>query len=584
MKVFVRLLILFVLGACSSEKNLWPFKKRVKNSTPKIQTPLIAGPTDEKQHRGFVDKTDTVGLSGLSASALYAVDINLDGYTDLIYLDGFYDRPKFMLWNQSEKKFQAHDLLGDLKVEASFLVFADFNKDGKWDFLSGVLNQKGELTPRPLRLFYGKFHNSKVSFLEDEKAFLGLPADSVSGVTVFDFNHDGRLDLFISSWYDFTKKKPIPRPDRLLVGEKKGFSDGSFHLRGEWLKEDKEYVNATPSFGATLCDIDQNGYADLLVPAQDGHNNKLWLNRPQENGPTFWDYGKESGFANDQVGALLKQGGGHSFFANCIDYNNNGFMDIYLGEQTVFHDGEERDVSSILTNSGKPFPPRFLRTPYTRPMEQTSWAQSDRRALWGDFNNDGLWDLVVVNTGYPPQTRMILFKQLQDHAFEEVSLTTGIDILNPYATISLDVNQDGLLDLLTAQINVRDQRIKPRLYYFENQWGDQTNSRVRLYLRGRWANRNVLGGHITFVTNKKTRKVMYDFSQGALPSQNEEGIIFSLHPEEILQEVMVSFPVDYQQKTVKRSYKISLKKKLYQEWTLWDTGDISQGRPKFFKN
>jgi hypothetical protein len=45
----------------------------------------------------------------------------------------------------------------------------------------------------------------------------------------------------------------------------------------------------------------------------------------------------------------------------------------------------------------------------------------------------------------------------------------GIDVVNPIGTISVDVNHDGLPDLITSQNNIRHSDIPPRLYVFENQ-------------------------------------------------------------------------------------------------------------------
>ena len=129
---------------------------------------------------------------------------------------------------------------------------------------------------------------------------------------------------------------------------------------------DKSYYNATPTFGVSTCDIDQNGFPDILTSSNNGYYNKLWFNLfdPSINYRHFRDYAKETGYASDNNGARDRLGGGHSFVAVCADYNNDGLMDVYSGELFHSHDNESKDKSALLTGSRSIFPPKFLRTEY----------------------------------------------------------------------------------------------------------------------------------------------------------------------------------------------------------------------------
>src|SRR5690606_25169990 len=182
----------------------------------------------------------------------------------------------------------------------------------------------------------------------------------------------------------------------------------------------------------------------------------------------FEDYGDESGYAQDYDGHFQPRGGGNSFYAVCADYNNDGIMDIAKGELFHSYDPESRDRSAILSGSSLGFPPKFIRTEYHRDDGSGNWSQGDRRGVWGDLNLDGLIDLVVENSGFPPKSRLVFFEQQPNHAFEDKAEIYGLNIVNPTGTVTLDWNRDGKLDLLVGQNSLRTEAITPKLYAFEN--------------------------------------------------------------------------------------------------------------------
>ena len=83
-------------------------------------------------------------------------------------------------------------------------------------------------------------------------------------------------------------------------------------------------------------------------------------------------------------------------------------------------------------------------------------SPSSRRGSWVDFNNDGLLDLLVDNSGFPPHSKLIMFYQNEDHSFEDQSVQLGVDITNPLNTTILDFNRDGKMDFITFQTDTRN--------------------------------------------------------------------------------------------------------------------------------
>lgn len=547
-------LLLALLLSCSSTSKKSSDEESIKlaeeleSLSKNIQT-INVGPT-LKNGGSYIDKTNDYGLRGLYAVTFNAVDFNFDGHTDLAILPTYYSRPKFYLWNQKENKFLpwSHDPL-PVDFKASYLLIYDMNKDRIPDLIAGVLNQRSEVSQIPLKIYYGQMREGKLTFEEATEA-INLPIEPTSSVSVIDYDLDGWPDIFISNWYENKDNQYLPVADRLLRNNKGKFEEVTHLLRGEADKtSDQLYPpNAKPSYGSSTCDIDQNGFPDIMTVSSSGHKNKLWMNnRGSGTGERYFeDIGVISNYSSDPDGSLIPTGGGRSFFSACTDYNDDGMMDIFLGELSHAYDNESVDRSSVLTGSKEIYPPYFLRTEYVSDANSESWNQGDRRGVWVDYNVDGRVDIVVDNSGFPPYSRLVLFEQDETRSFINVASQLGIDVVNPTGTIVLDVNKDGKPDFLTSQNNIRKAEIPPRLYLFENQLDIKGRKSVKINLHGIKSNTSGLGAMVMLYTEVKGKKIVQrrwvEYSQGGLPSQNEAGILFGLEEGAKLVGVKVRWP------------------------------------------
>lgn len=542
----VALLLLGALLSCSSREAKDPQTALIEPALTEAK-PLFTDPGPTlKSATSFIDKTNEYGLEGVTGSHFYAVDLNNDGYTDLVVLPDNFSVPDFYYFDKKSNKF-IHDPRGPLPpgLRASFLSFYDFNNDGVRDLLMVTFNQRSAFEPSPPRLFQGSLVEGKYH-LEDMPNALGLPGLPASSAVALDFDLDGQLDLFFSHLIDNTKELRRVVHDRLLRGKKDFvFEDFTRILRGEgeFNRGLNIHPNATATTGASVCDVDQNGLPDILTSSASGDLNKMWLNLAEANlGQGFQDFGKQTGFAQDEIGKWGPTAGGNTLFSLCTDYNNNGLIDIFVSELTHSYDPESRDRSSVLSGSTFNFPPQFIRTPYEFDDGRTSWTQAGRRGIFVDLNFDGLIDFVVDNSGFPPDTRLMAFQQFSNHAYEELSASLGLDILNPSGSIVIDLNRDGRPDLITGQVSVRDASIKPRLYVFENQIPRQGKRVMRFYPKGDRANIHALGAKLKLTTNQRTQMRFVSYTDGATPSQHEEGIFFGLDKDEEPQKIEVSWP------------------------------------------
>lgn len=539
---------------------------------------LNCAPTQVGKFNSYKDQANHYGLKDLEIFRTYAVDINNDGFSDLVILNDSYSKPHFYLFNKNQNKFiKMKESPFVVEPLASFLQFADFDHDGIYDLVIGTMNSGSTLRPYGLRIYKGILRASGLVKYELVKgAFLKNSPRSTSSISIFDFDLDGELDIYESNLISQGK----PNLDRLWKGDGFSFVNDSARLINEYDydKSLKTHINSTPTNMSTVCDINSDGFPDILTASGNQYSNKLWINSLM-NGHTaereFRDIGKETGYAHDDKGNWQLKDGGNTLVTSCFDYNNDGIFDVFLGEMSTSYDPLSKDVSSVLTGTSN-LKTKFIRTQYLD-EDTEDWSHIDRNALWMDYNNDGYKDLLVDNSGVPPHTKLILFEQGSDHGMESVEKRLGIDIVNPIGSIFVDINKDGKLDILTAVSNTRNSRIKRETYLFQNIDNNQNRS-IRLYLRGKKANFHALGARITLKMNKGNQNAFVHYSTSRFPGQNEEGIHFGLGKDK-LNEVIVTWPILLKGKVLKTSYDLSsLKFKKYLNLTLCESGQLLIGR------
>lgn len=549
------LFIFLLLNSCGSNKKTSAPDSEASNveAIKKSFAPVNFNPS--QGNGDFLDITQSAGLENLSSVRNYIVDLNADGREDLVILPEHYSTPRF--FERTDTGFSSSkSIFFDEQIKASFLIFDDFNKDGIPDVLVGVHNQKTELTKQPIQIFLGARSRGNLIFKREKRlTFSGVYP--VTTASIFDYNNDGQLDVFIGNWFDLSKKEAQVLPDKLYTYKDQKLVDISKSLESEYLKIDGKYINAAPTFGVSHCDLNQDSVVDILVTNSAGRANKLWLGKrdsfKDSYAVKFQNVGRESRFSGDIEGASLISGNGNSNYAICADYNNDGIFDIALGETTRSYDDESRDRSSILTGEGLSQTPTFIRTDYTSDRGISNWNQSDLRGVWFDYNNDGLIDLLVENSGFPPESRLILFKQNPDHSFEDVSRIVGTDVVNPTGSVVFDYDGDGLEDILVSVDSIRDSRITRRIYLFKNNVKNKNNFQ-KFNLKGSNSNISGIGSTIKVTTKDGITQMRYlQPSYGPLPSQNSMVLNFGLGNSEI-SKVEVIWPFIKNNSNYKKTY------------------------------
>jgi enediyne biosynthesis protein E4 len=280
-----------------------------------------------------------------------------------------------------------------------------------------------------------------------------LPETMGAGVALFDYDNDGRVDIFLvngAPLHDPTPKGTIP--------QKTGPADWNrlYHQKADGTLEDvTEKAGLQGSgygMGVAVGDYDNDGYEDLYVTAYGG--NRLYHNNRDG---TFSDVTQRAGVA----------GSGWSTSAAWVDLDADGLLDLvvlrYL--EWDFEDiwcGEHREGYRAYCHpdSFKPIAPLVYHNngdgTFKEVGQKIGLAKPGKGlgVAIADYDHDGHIDLFVANDSMPE----FLYHNKGDGAFEEVALLSGVAVDvdgRTYAgmgTDFADYNNDGWPDIVVTNL------------------------------------------------------------------------------------------------------------------------------------
>jgi enediyne biosynthesis protein E4 len=285
------------------------------------------------------------------------------------------------------------------------------------------------------------------------------------GVALFDYNSDGRLDVFFTNGAKL--QDPMPpdgRPDK----SEPAYWNRLYRQRADATFEDVTEtagVSGRPQnqygMGAAVGDYDNDGFEDLYVTSYGANT----LYRNNGNG-TFADVTARAGVA----------AGGWSTSAGFVDYDNDGHLDLFVarylewsfrhnrycgekkpGYRAYCHPDNFEAIASVLyRNNGD--------GTFADVSAKSGIASAPGKGLgvaFADYDDDGAIDVYVANDSFP----CFLFRNSGKGTFTEEGLLAGVALNEDGKTFAGmgvdfgDYDNDGRPDVFVTDLSNERYRL-----------------------------------------------------------------------------------------------------------------------------
>ena len=401
---------------------------------------------------------------------------------------------------------------------ASGACFFDFDGDGRPDlFLADGGPQGGMALYR--NAGHGKFEEVT------QKAGLDAKLHAIA-CAAGDYDNDGRTDLAVTT------------DGRVLLFHNQG--DGTFKD-----VTDAAGIRSQPApLALTFVDYDHDGDLDLFVTSREPGKNAVWRNNGNN---TFTDVTGELGLTAD---AGL-------FGVTATDFNNDRAVDLIFAatKPELFLNPREGkwkpvpiwDLAKLppvtaavtldfnkdgwmdvaMTHNGAPGI-TLWRNVNGKSVEQVQLPVSNWRRGWGvaalDYDNDGWIDLAAVGETEDGRGEIRLFRNLGKNGFKDVTVDVGLDKIKltaPRALLAADVDGDGGPDLFLTQSG------GPPILLHNN--GGNRNNFLHLSLKGFADNKSAVGTKVEVFAGELWQK--WEISGSGYLSQSATDLVVGLGKE-----------------------------------------------------
>jgi hypothetical protein len=440
----------------------------------------------------FTEITDRAGISltGLLTESVAWGDYDNDGDEDL-YLTG--DGPNRLFRNDGGGLFTdvtEGARVGDTKFGVG-TAFGDLDNDGDLDLyvvnfdrgFDALYRNDGPVGP-----------GGAYRFTDVTRAAGTTIERSSRGMTYVDFDRDGLLDIFVLA----IGRNILYRNLGGLI-----FEDVAGELGVD---------QSDQGVGVVAADIDGNGWPDLYTGNRSGDLSNLFLN----HGGTFEDIATSAG--------ITARGLGMGVLA--FDADNDLDIDLYWttwpGDRTPVRNRLYENRGDLL------FDDTALSSGTDDPQ---GWGISGNA---GDIDLDGLQDFFVTNGFDASSGPNVLFHNLGDGTFADVTSVLGGGGFDGRGVAFADIDNDGDLDLLVTADSGQSNRLWRNDSVTGNHW-------LVLRLRGSRSNRSAIGARVIVTTSDGS--YLQEVSGGAgRGSQNSLPLEFGLGSATEITRVTIRWP------------------------------------------
>ena len=403
--------------------------------------------------------------------------------------------------------------------------------------------------------YFGKnvlYHNNGDGTFTDVSEKAGVAGDGKrwnTGCSFVDYDRDGHLDLFVANYIDLDlATAPVPESGPcnykgiMVACGPPGLNGGKnilYHNNGDGTFKDVSQesgilqANGTYGLGVLTADFDNDGWPDIYV-ANDSTASALYQNL--KNG-RFTDIAMEAGCALSADGKPQAGMG-----VSAADYDLDGNLDIV---KTNF----AGDTPSLYRNLGKAnFEDATFPAGLGKHTQYLGWGVG-----FFDMDNDGWPDILICNghvypeveqlkneAGYPQ--RKLLYRNLRNRRFEDVSMEAGAGISAPVASRGCafgDFDNDGDIDVVVNTVNDFPQLLRCDLKN-KNNW-------LKVRTIGAKSNRSGIGARLKCVTQppgdaKPHQQIDEVRSGGGYFSQNDLRVHFGIGNAEKIALLEIRWP------------------------------------------
>jgi len=469
------------------------------------------------------------------------IDYDQNGLLDLYLVNGAATRqytPKQALRsalyrNNGDGTFTDVTLSAGVCAEGLFgmgVAVGDYDNDGLPDLLV---------------LGYGRcilYHNNGNGTFTEVTARAGVENAGrwASSAAWFDYDNDGKLDLVIANYVDWSPERNFYCGDR-GPGMRSYCHPDDFHGEPPTLYHnngDGTFTDVSKSSGVGLkggnglgvvtFDYDNDGWQDIFI-ANDHMPNFLFHNNRDGS---FREVGYVAGVAVSADGQFEAGMG-----ADAADTTGSGRLDLIVGHLDM-------QLARVYQNlADHTFEDATLRSK----LSYATYHISTFGARFMDYDNDGARDLFLANGHvldnielYHADTKYaepkLMFRNTGRGVFENVSDGLGPDFQLPRVSRGAaigDFDNDGDLDILINNCGQPPQLLRND--------GGNTNHWLEIFLIGTKSNRDGVGARVTVVAGDLT---LYDQRKGGMSYQSAQDprLHFGLGQRATVDRIEINWP------------------------------------------
>lgn len=465
------------------------------------------------------------------------IDYDNDGFPDLYFINGAPGTANALYRNNKDGTFTdvttragvAANAGANAKSYKTGVAVGDYDNDGYLDLYVTAFG------PNIL------YRNNGDGTFRDVTAAAGVagpPTEWSTSTGFFDYDRDGRLDLYVVNYLDYRLEENIycgPRKEGYRMychpTQFDGMADRLYRNNGDGTFTDvsKKAGIANPAgkgLGLTFCDYDRDGDTDIYV-ANDTVRNFLYRN----NGDgTFTDVAYAAGVGFDPNGKPQAGMG-----VDCADYDGNGYPDIFVTnfseELNALYknlgDGTFEDVSSRVGMDSAFLPLGFGTKMF-------------------DFDNDGDLDIHITNGHVIDNVKLfqpnltyaqkdLLFENIGGK-FKDISAQAGAALQTLRIGRGLavaDFDNDGHPDVVISSLGQRPALLK--------NLGARAGNWIMIRAKGNKSNAFGLGATVKLQTSEGT-EVGEINNVASYLSSNDTRLHFGLGQAKIVQQIEILWP------------------------------------------